>query len=87
MDLTTLIVAVYCVLDDAYQLCFPTRVRAHGPHAYLADPEVLTMEVIGSWLGLEQDKALFDYFRRHWTSLFPALRHLPRTTFVRQAAN
>jgi hypothetical protein len=45
------------------------------------------MEVVGEYLGLAQDSALFAYFRRHYAHFFPALRALHRTTFVRQAAN
>ena len=45
------------------------------------------MEVVGEYLGLAQDSALFAYFRRHYTHFFPALLTLHRTTFVCQAAN
>ena len=39
---------------------------------------------------MEQEQALFAYFRRHpltYAHFFPAVRHVHRTTFVRQAAN
>jgi hypothetical protein len=45
------------------------------------------MEVMGEYLGLEHDTAIFAYFRRHYRHFFPALAHIHRTTFVRQAAN
>ena len=45
------------------------------------------MEVVGAYLGLEQDSALFAYFRQHDAHFFPALCTLHRTTFLRQAAN
>jgi hypothetical protein len=45
------------------------------------------MEVVGEYLGLEHDTAIFAYFRRHYRHFFPALAHIHRTTFVRQAAN
>lgn len=45
------------------------------------------MEVVGEYLGLTQESALFTYFRRHYVHFFPALRSLHRTTFVRHAAN
>lgn len=63
------------------------RLCQRGPQPVLADSEVLTMEVVGEYLGLEQDNALFTYFQRHYTHFFPALRRLHRTTFVHQAAN
>jgi len=63
------------------------RLRAKGPAPKLTDSEVITMEVVGSYLGLSQDKKLFDYFQQHYPHFFPALGSLHRTTFVRQAAN
>ena len=38
-------------------------------------------------LGLDQDTAIFAYFRRHFGHFFPALPSIHRTTFARQAAN
>jgi hypothetical protein len=48
---------------------------------------VLTLELVGEFLGLDQEKALFAYFRRHYPHFFPALGRVHRTTFTRQAAN
>jgi hypothetical protein len=48
---------------------------------------VITMEVVGEWLGLDQDRQLFRFFRRYHLAEFPALGRIHRTTFVRQAAN
>lgn len=45
------------------------------------------MEIVGEYLGLERETALFAYFRHHYPHFFPALRSLHRTTFTRQAAN
>jgi hypothetical protein len=88
VDLDTFIVAVYCLLDDGLQqLTGGSRLRQRGPAPQLADSEVLTMEVVGEYLGLDQDRALYSYFRRHHAGLFPALTRVDRTTFVRQAAN
>lgn len=88
MSLDELIIAWFCVIDDLLpKVIEGKRLRQRGPAPKLADSEVLTMEVVGTYLGLSQDKALFMYFRRHWSACFPALAHLHRTTFVRQAAN
>ena len=88
MDLDTLIVATYCLVDEALiALAGGRRLRQRGPAPALADSEVLTMEVVGEFLGLDQDKAIYDYFRRHHLALFPALGRVHRTTFARQAAN
>src|ERR1700753_3836646 len=88
MDLDTLIVTVFCPLDDALAVMLDGKpVRQRGSQPLLADAEVLTMEAVGEDLGMDQDKALFSFFRRHDSHLFPALRRLYRTTFARQTAN
>lgn len=88
MDLDDFIIAVFCGVDEAIPHALSgQRLRERGPQPLLADSEVITMEVVGEYLGLEQDSALFAYFRRHYAHFFPALRRLHRTTFVRQAAN
>jgi Transposase DDE domain len=45
------------------------------------------MEVVGEFLGLDQDVAIYTYFRREHPDFFPALTRIHRTTFARQAAN
>ena len=85
MDLSTFIVAVFCLIDD--QLEGSGRLRRRGPAPRLADSEVLTIEAVGEFLGLDNDEAIFRYFREHYGEWFPALRKVHRTTFARQAAN
>jgi hypothetical protein len=84
MDLDTLIVTVFCLLDDALD---GQRLRQRGPQPLLSDAEVLTLEAVGEFLGLDQEKAIFTYFRRHFAHFFPALSRVHRTTFTRQTAN
>jgi DDE family transposase len=85
VDLSTFIVAVFCLIDD--RLKDLGRFRARGPAPTLSDSEVLTIEVVGEFLGLDEDTQLFAYFRRHYAHFFPDLRQVHRTTFARQAAN
>src|SRR4051812_33458377 len=88
MDLETLIVAVFCLVDDFVRdLCRECRLRQRGPAPVLADSEVLTVEIVGEFLGLDTDSGLHAYFGRHFGHLFPGLRTVHRTTFLRQAAN
>ena len=91
MDLEEFMIAVYCLVDALLGEVQTDpgwrRVRRRGPAPVLADSEVLTMEVVGEFLGLDQDVAIYQYFRRHHPSVFPALTRIHRTTFVRQAAN
>lgn len=88
MDLDDFIITVFCLVDDAVTgVLGGRRLRQRGPDPRLADSEVLTMEVVGEYLGLSQDSAIYRYFRRHYRHFFPALGAVDRTTFVRQAAN
>lgn len=88
MDLDTFIIAVFCLIDDTLtQIQAGKPIRCRGPAPVLADSEVLTMELVGEFLGLDQDKAIYCYFRRHYGHFFPAILKVHRTTFVRQAAN
>jgi hypothetical protein len=88
MDLETFIVVVFCLVDDFVRdLCRRWRLRRRGPAPALADSEVLTIEAVGEFLGLDTDRALHGYFRRHFGHFFPGLRVVHRTTFLRQAAN
>lgn len=88
MDLDTLIVTVFCLIDDTLPSCLDGRsLRERGPLPLLADAEVLCIEVIGEYLGFDQERQMFAYFRRHFAHFFPTLRRVHRTTFTRQAAN
>lgn len=88
MDPDSFIIAVFCWIDEALPAMTPGhRLRQRGTDPVLYDCEVLTMEVVGAYLGLSQDCALYTYFRRHYAHFFPRLLGVHRTTFVRQAAN
>jgi hypothetical protein len=87
VDLDSLIIAVFCIVDDALPRVIPGRLRRRGPTPVLRDSEVLTLELVGEHLGLDRDTEVFAYFRRHYGHFFPALRVVHRTTFARQAAN
>jgi hypothetical protein len=84
MDATTLLITVYCLVDEWLG---GRRLRQRGPQPILADSEVLTIECVGEFLGIDTDKGLYEHFRRHWGEWFPALSRVHRTTFTRQAAN
>lgn len=84
MDITTFMIAVFCLIDDFMS---GRKLRARGPQPTLRDSEVLTMEVVGEFLGIDTDSNIFTYFCRHYADWFPGLQQITRTTFTRQAAN
>jgi hypothetical protein len=80
VDLNTFITAVFCLTDDWLQQ--QASPRSRGPAPELSDSEVLTIEIVGEFLGIDAEKGLYTYFRRHYGEWFPALRRIHRTTFT-----
>ena len=88
MDLDKFIITIFCVVDDSMQeILNGKRLRQRGPMPLLLDSEVITMEVVGEFLQICQDKMLYWYFKTHYRDFFPVLGKVHRTTFTRQAAN
>ena len=83
MPLDHFIIQIYLFVDCYFpkENCLRTR----GPRPLMSDAEVITLEIVGEYLGLGSDKGIYDYFDRHWRSWFPSLGC--RTTFTRQSAN
>ena len=72
MDLDTFIVATYCLVEDLMrQTLTGRRLRQRGPQPLLDDREVITMEVVGEFLGMDTDKAIFLFFGRHYEECLP----------------
>ncbi len=78
---------VFCLIDDQMRALGLGRLRQRGFAPKLSDSEVITIEVVGEFWGLDADRELFRHFRQDHTAEFPALAQLSRTTFARQAAN
>ncbi len=82
-----LLLQVFCLVDDQLKALDLGRVRPRGFAPKLTDSEVLTIEIVGEFGGLDADRDLFRHFQQYHTAEFPALAHVCRTTFARQAAN
>ncbi len=82
---TLFIIAVYCVIDDVYRQLFPDGVRHRGFAPQLSDAEALTIVIVGEYLSLERDKAIFEYLYKHYRAWLPGLTD--RSLLVRQWAN
>jgi hypothetical protein len=81
-----LIIAVYCKVDNELKILTTNRVlRQRGLAPGLSDAEVITMEIVAEYLGIDADKSIWQYFQRHWHNWFPALAS--RSSFVRHSAN
>jgi hypothetical protein len=86
VDLNTFIVAVFYEVDN-WLAGQNKKLRRRGPEPTLSDSEVLTMEIVGEFLGIDDENGLYAYFRRYYAEWFPALWEVHRTTFTRQMAN
>jgi hypothetical protein len=91
VDPESFTIAILCLVEDLLAELHTDpgwcRIRRRGPAPTLADSEVLTMVLVGEFLGLDRDTAIAAYFRREHPDWFPALARVHRTTFARQAAN
>ena len=72
-DTEEFIIAVFCCVDDFLrQITQGHRIRARGFAPSLSDSEVLTMEIVGEFRGLDGDRYIWKYFHDHWSKLFPS---------------
>jgi len=88
MNIDDLLLYTFCWVDDEIKALMGNgRLRQRGPAPLLSDSEVITMELVGEYVGWDQDKQLFEHFRQYHRDEFPRLAQVDRTTCVRQAAN
>lgn len=85
MPLEDFIIYVYCCVVDIYPQVVDTPLRCRGFDPKLTDSEVITLEIVGEFLGKDQDKGIWRYFRNHWHAWFPNLGS--RANFAKQCAN
>jgi hypothetical protein len=52
MDLSSFIITVFYLIDDRLK---GRRIRQRGPSPKLSDSEVLTIELVGEFLGMDTD--------------------------------
>jgi hypothetical protein len=56
MDIPTFIIRIYCVVDDFIK---EVRLRQRGPEPTVSDSEVITMEIMGEFLGIDIGNGLY----------------------------
>jgi hypothetical protein len=86
MSIEEFIIVIFCLIDDELKnLLGDKALRQRGRHPNLTDSEVMTMEIVGEFLGKDCDKSIWEYFKGHWQHFFPNIPD--RSNFIRQAAN
>lgn len=73
MPVEDFIISVFCLVDALYKKGGSSQLRSRGFQPKLSDSEVITMGLIGEFLGFDTDKAIWSYFKQHWLSWFPGL--------------
>src|SRR6476620_9724730 len=83
-----MLLLVFCLVDDELQdPAFAGALRSRGPDPLLKDSEVIAIELVGEFLGVDRAARHFWFFRHYHQAEFPSLAQVSRTTFARQAAN
>ena len=86
MSTADFIITVFCIIDDELErILNGKKLRQRGRYPILTDSEIITMEIVGEFLGKDCDKLIWEYFKNHWMHFFPRIPD--RSNFVRQAAN
>lgn len=86
MSMEDFIITVYCRIDELLKKQENSqKIRKRGFQPALSDSEIITMEIISEFLGIDTDKGAWEYFCNHWRFLFPAIGS--RANFAKQAAN
>lgn len=80
------IITVYCLVDDLFNKGQNgNKLRKRGFKPALSDSEMITMEVVAEFQGIDTDKGSWEYFRNHWRGLFPNIGS--RSNFAKHSAN
>jgi hypothetical protein len=86
MSLEDFIITVYCLLDEELKKVLnEEKLRQRGFSPKLSDCEILTMEIVAEFLGIDTEKGVWEYFRDHWHSWFPNIGS--RSNFAKHMAN
>jgi hypothetical protein len=85
MPVEDFIIYVYCCVEDICRTIIKQPLRTRGFKPKLSDAEVITLEIVGEFMGKDQDKSIWRYFRNHWHDWFPNLGS--RANFAKQSAN
>ena len=74
MPVEELIINVFSLIDDLFKELFHKPLRTRGFEPNLTDSEVITIKIVGGWLGYYKNKDIWKYFRRHWLHFFPNMQ-------------
>lgn len=85
MSMENFIISVYCLVDEMLNSVSQQKLRQRGFNPKLSDSEVIVMEIVAEFFGIDTDKGTWEYFSNHWLSWFPNLGS--RANFAKHAVN
>ena len=88
MPLQDYIINVFCLIDDLYLELFQNaKIRKSGYAPILLDSEIITMLLIGEFLGMPENKKIWLHFKSNYLFYFPNLSNVKYKIFNKQATN
>ena len=85
MSIYEFIISIYLIIEELYALIVTKPLRTRGFPPALTDIEIITIQIVGEFLGLDSDKSIWMYFKHNWLEWFPQLGSYPN--FSKQCAN
>jgi hypothetical protein len=86
VSIENFIITVYCLVDvELKKIIKKEPLRRRGITPKLSDSEVITMDIVGEFLGKDTDTGIWRYFKEHWLEWFPGLGS--RVNYAKQSAN
>lgn len=73
MDLESLLVSIYVLVDDWWQENHPDLLRKPGRPTVLSDSEVLTLAILSQWPRFRSERDFFRFASFHLLEYFPNL--------------
>lgn len=88
MPLDDYIIAAFCLIDDLYTKFRQNyKARKAGFAPIINDSEMITMLIVGEFLGLADNSKIWLYFKSNYLHYFPSIEHETYKIFNKQAAN
>jgi hypothetical protein len=73
MDLDSLLVSLYVLVEDWWKLEHASRPPKTGRPALISDPEVLTLAILAQWPRFRSERDFWRFAWAHLRSYFPSL--------------
>lgn len=77
MSIYEFIISVFLIIEQFYSAIVIQPLRSRGFPPALSDIEILTIQIVGEFLGLDSDKNIWFYFKHNWFEWFPKLGSYP----------